>query len=151
MSVAEALVNPSPNDAAELLTQLKLDNASLRTRRDRLASETRAAYAAGYYAEAWQKTQRLQQAERDLGLVERALDDLLEMMRPGAEHVAKRRTRDACLAIGKARMDAIAGVLASKSVADIQDRVRFVTPSSTVAQNNQEGSVKITLSASKAR
>ncbi len=148
---ADALVNPSPTDASQLLTQLKLDNALLRTRRDRLASETRAAYAAGYYAEAWQKTQRLQQTERYLGLVERALDDLLEMMRPGAEHAAKRRTRDACLAIGKARLDAIAGVLSAKNAADIQDRIKFVQPGSTVAQDNQEGSVKITLSASKAR
>jgi hypothetical protein len=79
------------------------------------------------------------------------MDDLLEMMRPGTGHAAKRRTRDACLAIGKARMDAIANVLFSRSIIGVQDRVKFVPPTSTVTQDYQNGSVTITLTTSKAR
>ncbi|MBW3019656.1 hypothetical protein KY329_05760, partial [Candidatus Woesearchaeota archaeon] len=148
---ADALVNPSPNEVMELLVELKLEKASLSTRRDRLSAETRAAYAAGYYVDAWQKTQHLQEKERELGLVERAMDDLLNMMRPGTGHAAKRRTRDACLAIGKARMDAIATVLSSKSITNIQDRIKFVPPTSAVTQDNQNGRITITLTTSKAR
>ena len=148
---AESLVNPSQKDNMELLTQLRVDKTALQMTRDQLASETRAAYAAGYHTEAWKKTQRLQETERNLGLIERAQDDLLEMMRPGTEHAARRRTRYACLAIGKTRLNALAGTLASKDIPEMHDRIKFVPPRFTETQGDHGGSVSITLSASKAR
>jgi len=147
---ADALVNPLPPNALELLAQLKSERTDLEAGRNRLASQTRAAYASASYAQAWEETLHLQETERNIGLTERALDDLLETMRPGAEHAAKRRTRDASLAIGRARMDAIASVLASRNIAGVQGRIKFVPPNSTVAQGDSQGRIVITLSASKA-
>jgi hypothetical protein len=148
---ADSLVNLSQKDSIKLLTQLKLDKKILSTTRDKLASETQAAYAAGYHTEAWNKTQRLQKIERNLGLIERALDDLLEMMRQGTEHVAKRRTRNACIAMGKARLDALLDILTSKDISKIHNRIKFFPPRFTETQGNQGSSVSITLSSSKAR
>jgi hypothetical protein len=148
---ADSLVNLSQKDSIKLLTQLKLDKKVLLTTRDQLASETQAAYAAGYHTEAWNKTQHLQKIERSLGLIERSLDDLLEMMRQGTEHVAKRRTRYACLAMGKARLDTLVDILVSKDISAMHDRIKFFPPRFTETQGNQGSSVSVTLSSSKAR
>ena len=148
---ADSLVNLSQEDSIHLLSQLKLEKTALLTMRDQLASETQAAYAAGYHTEAWNKTQRLQQIERSLGLIERSLDDLLEMMRQGTEHIAKRRTRHACIAMGKARLDALVDILASKDISAMHERIKFFPPRFTETQSNQGGNISITLSTSKAR
>lgn len=148
---ADSLVNLSQKDSIKLLTQLKLEKKALLATRDQLASETQVAYAAGYHTEAWNKTQRLQKIERNLGLIERSLDDLLEMMRQGIEHVAKRRTRYACLAMSKARLDTLVDILASKDISEMHDRIKIFPPRFTEMQGNQGGSVSVTLSSSKAR
>jgi hypothetical protein len=135
----------------KLLSQLKLDKKVLLINRDKLASETQAAYAAGYNTEAWNKTKQLQKIERSLGLIERSLDDLLEMMRQGTEHIAKRRTRHACLAMGKARLDTLVDILVSKDISEMHERIKVFPPRFTETQGNQGGSISVTLNSSKAR
>jgi len=133
----------------DLLTQLKQDKVTLQSTRDRLSSEAQAAYAASYHTEAWTKTQRLQETERNLGLLERAIDDLLEMMRPGTEHAGKRRTRDACLAIGKARLNNLADTIASTTTSKVQERIKFIPPRFVETEGKSGGTVSVTLRASK--
>ncbi|MBL7188814.1 MAG: DUF748 domain-containing protein [Phycisphaerae bacterium] len=148
---AAALVNLSPEDALSLLDQLKQDKATLQMTRDQFSSRAQAAYAAGNHTEARDQTQRLQEIERRLGLVERAIDDLLEMMRPGTEHAAKRRTRDACLAIGKARLNALADALASTATPDMRNRIKFIPPRFVETEGHSGGTVSITLGTNKVR
>ena len=148
---ADSLVNLSQKDSMELFSRLKLDKQILLINRDKLASETQAAYAAGYNTQAWNKTKQLQKIERSLGLIERSLDDLLEMMRQGTEHIAKRRTRHACLAMGKARLDTLVDILASRDISDMHERIKVFPPRFTETHDNQGGSISITLSTSKAR
>jgi len=148
---AASLVNLSPEDTRDLLTQLKQDQVALQRNRDRLSSETRVAYAAGYQTEALENTRRLQETERHMGLLERAIDDLLEMMRPGTEHAAKRRTRDACLAIGKARLNTLADTVASTTTSEVQERIRYIPPRFVETDREGGGTVSITLSISKIR
>ena len=123
----------------------KQEKAILQFERNRLASETKAAYATGSHAEILEKVHRLQKTERKIGLAERALDDLLERMRPGSEHVAKRRTRDASLAIGKARLDVIADILSTKNISGKQERIKFITPRFSDIQGDSGGRITITL------
>jgi hypothetical protein len=148
---ATSLVNLSPKDALSLLDQLKQNKAALQMERDQLSSETQAAYAAGYHTEGWDKTHRLQETEMRLGLAERAIDDLLEMMRPGTEHAAKRRTRNASLAIGKARLNALADTVVSTTTSDMRNRIKFVPPRFIETKGHDGGTVSITLSTSKVR
>ena len=86
-----------------------------------------------------------------MGLLERAIDDLLEMMRPGTEHAAKRRTRDACLAIGKARLNTLADTVASTTTSEVQERIRYIPPRFVETDREGGGTVSITLSISKIR
>jgi hypothetical protein len=142
---ANSLINPSTGSTIELMSKLKQDKADLYLERDRLASEAKANYAAGISNWTTQKMQLLQETERKIGMTERAIDDLLERMRPGSEHAAGRRTRDASLAIGKARLEEIAEILLNSDISEKQERIRFITPRYTDAENNSGGSINITL------
>jgi hypothetical protein len=148
---AASLVNLSPEEAFRLIDRLKQDKAVLQMTRDQFSSRARAAYVAGHHTKAWVQTHRLQETERRLGLAERAIDDLLEMMRPGTEHAAKRRTRDACLTIGRIRLNALADTLASTATPDMRDRIKFVPPRFVETEGHDGGTVSITLSTSKVR
>jgi len=97
------------------------------------------------------RTRRLQEAETQLGLIERALDDLLETMRPGSEYAARRRTHDACVAIGKARLETLAVSLAVEEIPNGAGRITFVPPRFTEASDPAGGNITLTLSKSKAR
>jgi hypothetical protein len=147
---AGSLVNPSNSDTIELISKLQRQKADLYLERDTLASQTKAAYAAGISNRPVEKMQSLQEIERNIGLIERSLDDLLDMMRPGSEHLATRRTRDASILIGKARLDAIADFFATKDIPDVQNRITFIAPRFNDVQGNNGGSITIQLQIRKA-
>ncbi|NLZ05728.1 MAG: DUF748 domain-containing protein [Phycisphaerae bacterium] len=150
---AAGLVNLSEPQTKALLAKLRQERTELRRRRDELAGQTRAAYAAGSRGNVTTRTRQLQQAETQLGLIEQALDNLLETMRPGSEYAVRRRTQDACIAIGKARIETVAALLAIEPAADgpeASGRVTFVPPRFTEA-GDPAGRITLTLSKSKAR
>ncbi len=148
---ANGLVNLSPTEARELLEKLRQDRAGLQQARDELAGQARTAYAAGSRESVIVRTTRLQETETQLGLIERALDDLLETMRPGSEYAARRRTRDACMAIGKARLETLAAFLAIEGIPNAAGRITFVPPRFAEASDPAGGSITLTLTKSKAR
>lgn len=148
---ANRLVNPSSTESRELLAKLRQNRSQLRQLRDELAGQTRVAYAAGLRETDIGKTIRLRETEVQLGLVERALDDLLETMRPGSESTAKRRTRDACIAIGRARIETLFAVLADEQIPNGTGRIMFVPPRFSETDGVAGGTVTLTLSKNKAR
>ncbi|OHB64505.1 MAG: hypothetical protein A2Y76_01405 [Planctomycetes bacterium RBG_13_60_9] len=148
---ANGLVNLSATEAKRLLARLRQDRAELQQARDELASQARAAFAAGSRENVIARTTRLQETEIQLGLIERALDDLLETMRPGSKHAARRRTRDACMAISKARLEIIASLLVVEEIPNADERITFVPPRFMEASDPAGGSITLTLSKSKAR
>lgn len=142
---ANTLMNPSSSRTIQLVSKLKQEKTELYLERDRLASETKAAYAAGISNWTAEKIQLLQETERKIGLKERAIDDLLERIRAGSAHAAGRRTRDASLAIGKARLEEIAEILLTGDIQEKQERIRFITPRYTDVEDDSGGSITITL------
>ncbi len=148
---AGGLVNPSAAETQELLTRLRQERAELVRTRAELAGEARAVYAAGTRESAMLKTGRLQEVETRLGLIERALDDLLETLRPGAESAAKRRTRDACIAIGKARLETVGSYVRSAETSEESGRLTFVPPRFSEADAAGSSCITLTLSKTKAR
>lgn len=148
---ADLLVNPSAAQTQELLAKLRLERTELQRVRDELASRARTAYAAGSRESGVSKTKHLQETETQLGLIERALDDLLETMRPGSEYAARRRVHDACVAIGKARLEGLATPLAVEEIPSGDERITFVPPRFTEASDPAGGNITLTLSKSKAR
>ncbi len=148
---ADLLVNPSATQTQELLAKLRLERTELQRVRDELASRARTAYAAGSRESGVSKTRHLQETETQLGLIERALDDLLETMRLGSEYAARRRVHDACVAIGKARLEGLATPLAVEEIPSGDERITFVPPRFTEASDPAGGNITLTLSKSKAR
>ncbi len=148
---ANSLVNLSPTETRELLAKLRQERAELQRMRDELAGQTRAACAAGSRENVMTTTKRLQETETQLGLIERALDDLLETMRPGSEYAARSRTQNACIAIGKARIETLAALLEIEEIPIESGRITFVPPRFTEASDSVKGSITLTLSKSKAR
>ncbi len=142
---ANTLMNPSGSSTIQLVSKLKQDKTELYMERDRLASETKAAYAAGISNWTAEKLQLLYETERKIGLKERAIDDLLERIRAGSAHAAGRRTRDASLAIGKARLEEIAEILLTGDIPEKQERIRFITPRYNETQSDSGGSINIIL------
>jgi len=148
---ADLLVNPSAAQTQELLAKLRLERSELQRVRDELASRARTAYAAGSRENGMGKTRHLQETETQLGLIERALDDLLETMRPGSEYAARRRVHDACVAIGKARLEGLATPLAVEEIPSGDERITFVPPRFTETNDSAGGNITLTFSKSKAR
>ncbi len=142
---ANTLMNPSSVSTIQLVSKLKQDKTELYVERDRLASETKAAYAAGISNWTAEKIQLLQETERKIGLKERAIDDLLERIRAGSAHAAGRRTRDASLAIAKTRLEEIAEILLTEDILEKQERIRFITPRYNDTQGDSGGSINIIL------
>jgi hypothetical protein len=150
ITYAGSLVNPSNSETAELIAKLQAQKADLYMQRDALASEAKAAYAAGIANRPTEKMQSLQEIERKIGLIERSLDDLLDRLRPGSEHVATRRSRDASIAIGKARLKAIADFLSTKDIPDKQNRITYIAPRFNDAQGDNGGVITIQIQIRKA-
>ncbi len=67
----------------------------------------------------------LRSVDREIGRTEEALDRLYEMLRPGSDRQAVRRTRETCVELGRLRVDAVRAALLSGN-ADIAERVRAV-------------------------
>ncbi len=88
--------------------------------------------------------------ELELATVERALDQVLELEREGAERQAERRTRAACVDLANARLeavrDAIAGHLETPA-----DRIRISRPRVEDAEGDAGGTITLILSPRKKR
>jgi hypothetical protein len=113
---AERLASPASNEAATLLRSLRLRRYELVRRRDDLAASARAQLLLGQ-SERFDTTRtELVLVDRDLGLTEDGIDRVAELLRPGADSRRDRRTREAALAIARARMDGVSRALLDDGV-----------------------------------
>jgi hypothetical protein len=125
LELARRRANPSRADAEALVERLDARQRAVSEERARQVARARGAMAAGLYDEATAARSRIRVLDRDLGLTARALDDVLALLRPGAERQAERRTREACLALGVLRLAAVRQELLRLIPADAADRVRI--------------------------
>lgn len=128
---AAALANPSPAACRALARDLAQERASLLRRRATAAADARAEWSVGRVEAARAASDRLRALDAELGRTERALDHLGELLRPGAERRADKRTREACLEIANARLAAVREALLRSSVPPSRielRRARFEVP-----------------------
>jgi hypothetical protein len=83
---------------------------------------------AGLDGEASDLRQRLLRCDDELGRTETALDYTLELLRPGSDRKAKRRTRAACLMIASARMQAVKTAIVERLGESYEDSIRVAKP-----------------------
>lgn len=123
-----ALANPSPADCLRLGARLRERKRTLAERRQELATTVRARIAIGRLDQADETARELRGVERDIGLVETALDRVYELVRPGAERGAARRTRAAAQTIAELRLEAVRAKLVREGIERIRTRIDVRRP-----------------------
>jgi hypothetical protein len=101
---AEILANPSREECLELLAGLRRRREEILLERSVETARVRVAYGAGLVDRAEAVRREVSRLDRELGLIEQSLDGVYQRLRPGAERLASRRTREAAIAIGKDRI-----------------------------------------------
>ena len=119
--------NPATDDVQLITARLRRDKAELLARRNALAAQARAQYAAQSFSADW-TVQAVQAADRQLAQIDESLDQFYELLKPGAANQADRRTRAACLSVAAERFDLIQAALTAAGVPDVATRVRKTNP-----------------------
>ncbi len=123
---AQRLANPDAADCRLLSARLRQRRSELARLREEHASESRLAYALGRSEEAERVRERVRGLDRELGLVEGALDRLHELLRPGAERRTPERSRAAALAIASERLERVRQALISRGIEASRIEVRRI-------------------------
>lgn len=140
---AGVLANPSPDDCLALASRLRIRKQQLLAQREIIASETRAQIASNGPAASLASIERLRAVDRELANTEDSLDRLYDMLRPGADRQAPRRTRSAAIDIGQARLDAVKAALVASGIPGIDQRI--VVTRSTFAEPEGAGDGKVVM------
>ncbi len=125
---AARLSNPSLEDCLELARRLRQSKFEQLARRDAVAGEVRARYAIGQLDAAAGLLEDLRGLDRQLASTEAALDQLHELLRPGAERRRDRRVRAAALAVAQLRLDAVRRALLAARVPSMPVRIQLRRP-----------------------
>jgi hypothetical protein len=145
----QILANPSPEDCANLAYRLRLKKMELLAAREDATQRVRAELASGYGAAADDSIRDLRQIDRALANTEDALDHVYDMLRPGADRQAARRTRAACLQISQDRLESVRAALLSAKIPGMEDRIKLAHPTYTAATGDDGGRVMIAITQKK--
>jgi Domain of Unknown Function (DUF748) len=138
-------VNPSPVDALAVADQLSRQKMDMLAAREQAAADVRAILASGGSDAAALAIERLRRLDRNLAQTENALDRTYDLLRPGADRQADRRTRAACLAIAHARLQAVRDfLLAGPSEKGLADRIHIANPRYSPTADSSLGRIIIT-------
>jgi hypothetical protein len=147
--VARAAVraNPPPDQLSQLAAQLRRRKHDLTIERAAVAATVRAQLSfAGDLADDGRA--RLQAIDRELAATEDALDELYNLLRPGADRQAPRRTRAASLALAQQRIDEVRDALLASDLPGIAERVRVTSPQFN-PREDERGAVLISITSQK--
>ncbi len=138
--------NPSPEEAAALAVQLRQRKGDLLALRQTLAPQAQAMLTANSGSAGPATIDRLCAIDRDLAATENGLDAVYDLLRPGADRQADRRTRAAAIAIGDARLQTINDALLASNLSGIKDRIQMTHAQFNPAENaGQMGHVTLAL------
>ena len=142
---AETRSNPSPEDARYLAEQMRQQQLASAELRSNLAGIARSDVERGAESSADDTLARLKQVDARMARTDDAMDRLYELLRPGADRLASRRTRSTCLEYGKNRLAAIQSALLDHAPADIADRIHLLTPQYSQPADDAGGTVLVQL------
>ncbi len=151
LDYAEQLVNPSQPESLDLLNQLTQRKQRLLTERTRLLVQMQAAYATSGSTRILTLTGKLRSVGRQLGLMETAMDSLLDTLRSGADHAKRRRTREGAIAIAQARLSTLNNTLSQNAIKDYEHRIKIKAPSFARSDENSDGQITISMVKTKAK
>jgi hypothetical protein len=139
-------VNPSSEDALAVADQLARQKQALLAEQEQAAAGVRATLASGASDSVSVAIERLRRLDRELAETENALDRTYDLLRPGADRQANRRTRAACLAIARARLETVRNfLLADQDKKGLDDRIHAANPQFVPAEGSSLGRITIIL------
>ncbi|HEX8341690.1 MAG TPA: DUF748 domain-containing protein, partial [Tepidisphaeraceae bacterium] len=142
-AILEQRANPSPEEAGQLGYQLRQRKLELQTRRLQLAAQLRVALASQDNKLAAETQTALRVASQQISGTERAMDQMLDLLRPGAARQADRRTRQSGVDLGNARLDSVREALLASDVPDIANRIERVPARPDAVEGQAEGRIAV--------
>jgi Domain of Unknown Function (DUF748) len=128
LQLAMQRANPSPTDCRDMVHQLLSQKTELLRLRADAAGQARAQLMSLGETNAAPALARLTAVDQELARTEDALDQVLELLRPGADRQAARRMRAVALDFGRERLDAVQAALLASKVPHIADRIKLIDP-----------------------
>lgn len=146
VALAELRANPAREDCLNLLAQLRAKKQELLTLRLDAAAAAQAQLAARADLLTSQTgMERVVLINKELGRTETAIDQICDLLRPGAQLQAPRRTRTAALALARTRVDRVRTLIAVNTDQEAQKRVPNVPVTYKVNPGQAGGTVNLTL------
>jgi hypothetical protein len=143
--LARQRVNPGAENAVVLADALGRRRDALLAARLDATSQVRALLASTDTDDASRAIERLRTINRQLAYTENAMDYAYDLLRPGADRQAMRRTRAATLAIARARIATIRELLIGGGRRAIDpSRISQANPQFVESPENQDGTVTVT-------
>jgi hypothetical protein len=146
VALAAERMNPGPDDALILATALSKRLEALRVARSDAAGQVRAVLGSNATEDTAQAIERLRAIDRQIADTESATDQAYDLLRPGADRQADRRTRAATLAVARARLEAVQKFMESSGKSPIsKDRIHTTNPQFNESPDAQHGTVTVTV------
>jgi hypothetical protein len=145
VAILAARVNPPREDALALAAQLRSEKSKMADDRAKLASQAQAQLALASADQHPASLQKLRDLDREMARVETSLDQLYDLLRPGADRRAAQRTRAACIQLSEARGRAVLQALRDPRMTNFDDRVQVVNDHATDVADDAGGRVTITV------
>lgn len=124
LEVARRRANPPVERSRQLVEQLRSRRRELLAERPRLAGAAYSSLLADVHQRSDEALRVLQTTDNELGLIERSLDRLYDLIEPGGEHRALKRQREAAVAMARARIDGVLRRITDRGVDSARLRVR---------------------------
>jgi hypothetical protein len=142
VDAAQVRANPPPDDALALARNVQSRKAKLIGARNDVAARARAELASLPEEQTRATLAELRALDREIAAAEDASDLLYDMLRPGADRQAVRRTRAASLQIAQQRLAVVREVLtANRAVKSVDERVRTTNPQFSPSEDQSDGRV----------
>jgi len=131
--------NPSTEVCRALGMRLGTERDLLLAEREREATDLRARFASGDSSGMEAGRAVLLELDGELAAVEAALDQVLALLRPGADRRANRRTKAAALLLAEERLEAVRAAIFAQPIVAIGSRVRvrrarFASPTEAIGR-----------------
>jgi len=146
---ARIRANPPATEAKDLAEKMRLQRQILLAERAAIAGQAGGELATDALGNGRATRDRLRAVDREIAQTDDAMDQLYDLLRPGADRQSDRRTRAACIDIAKQRQAFVRQALLASGITGVGARIHESNPKYTDEQGSAGGRVVITFVAKK--
>jgi hypothetical protein len=144
LSLASERANPPPPDCLALASDLRATRATLADQRAKLAA--RATGELGSSSQSAPATlQQLRDIDSQIARTDDAMDKLYDLLRPGADRQATRRTRSASIQVADERVNTVRDAMMNPKIPNVSERVTATAATFNPSETEETGKITITV------